>query len=208
MRNLDAVADALEQALTATDKAREDAIARSREIIRLAGSTVKAAHRGEAPEPYLEKALALGEALRRDLRNHPEVYHAGSVENALAELGEAALVVAVHRGRDLPAPGDLPITPPAYVLALGDLVGELRRFALDALMRGDNDAAKANLDRMEDAFTALMRFDFPSAVVEVRRKQDVARSLLERTRGEIAVALRGERLERHMDRLEARLPPV
>lgn len=54
---------------------------------------------------------------------------------------------------------------------------------------------------MEDIFTALMRFDYPDAIVAVRRKQDVARSLLEKTRGEFAVASSARQLHDKLDEL-------
>ncbi|HIJ16733.1 MAG TPA: RNA-binding protein, partial [Thermoplasmata archaeon] len=57
------------------------------------------------------------------------------------------------------------------------------------------------LDRMEDLYTALMRFDYPDAIVAVRRKQDVARSLLEKTRGEVAVAASAMNLQGKIDEL-------
>ena len=47
---------------------------------------------------------------------------------------------------------------------------------------------------MEDIFTALMRFDYPDAILPIRRKQDIVRSLLEKTRGEVAVATSARKL--------------
>jgi len=58
---------------------------------------------------------------------------------------------------------------------------------------------------MEEIYDQLMRFDHPSAIVPIRRKQDVARTLIEKTRGEIAVATRGKILEESISKLEERL---
>jgi len=44
-----------------------------------------------------------------------------------------------------------------------------------------------------------MRFDYPDAIVAVRRKQDVARSLLEKTRGEVAVSASAMNLQRKLE---------
>jgi len=62
------------------------------------------------------------------------------------------------------------------------------------------DVAKASgfLEMMEDIFDVLLRFDHPNAIVPLRHKQDVARGLLERTRGELAVATQGQALERRL----------
>jgi translin len=51
------------------------------------------------------------------------------------------------------------------------------------------------LEMMEEMFLILMKFDYPDAIVSIRRKQDIARSILEKTRGEVAVAVSMRRLE-------------
>ena len=61
------------------------------------------------------------------------------------------------------------------------------------------------LENMENIYDQLMRFDHPSAIVPIRRKQDVARTLIEKTRGEIAVATRGKVLEDKISGLEGKL---
>ena len=58
---------------------------------------------------------------------------------------------------------------------------------------------------MEDIYTALMRFDYPDAIVAVRRKQDIARSLLEKTRGEVAVAASAMNLQGKLEELLKKL---
>ena len=90
------------------------------------------------------------------------------------------------------------MTPQAYVLGLGDVVGELRRLALADVVAADEKRAARHLAMMEEVLDTLLRFDYPGALVEVRRKQDVARSLVERTRGEVAVALVSARLEQRL----------
>ena len=89
----------------------------------------------------------------------------------------------------------------AYLLGLADTVGELRRFTLDALRGGDLPTAERYLAVMEEILEALLRFDYPAALVALKPKQDTARALIERTRGELAVAVRGMALEAKLDRL-------
>jgi translin len=127
------------------------------------------------------------------------------VEGALQEVSEAAIVHALLRGNTLPEPEALGVTSAAYLLGLGDAVGELRRFALDRLRDGKVDDAAGYLRMMEDIFDALLRFDHPDAIVPLRHKQDVARGLLERTRGELAVAAHGTALERRLRDLARKL---
>lgn len=201
MRNLDALVDALTTELDALDAAREDALPLSREVVRASGTAIKLLHRGEDATPALDAARSAADRLRDAVQGKPGLESAGFTEQAYQELVEAHLVEAVVLGREFPSADALRVPPAAYALGLGDLVGELRRMALNAMVTGDVDAAKRHLDAMDDVYEALLRFDYPSALVDVRRKQDAARGMLERTRGEIAVALRGRRLEEKIDRL-------
>jgi len=97
------------------------------------------------------------------------------------------------------------VTGPAYLLGMADAIGELRRFALEELRNARIDEAVAHLEMMEEMFLVIMRFDYPDALVPIRRKQDVARSLLERTRGDVAVAVSSRRLESRLEELNRKL---
>ncbi|HVL47140.1 MAG TPA: translin family protein [Candidatus Thermoplasmatota archaeon] len=198
LANLSAIADDLIRDLDAKDAARERAIALSRETVRLSGAAIRAVQRGEDADAALAEALASGRRLADAVEGHMELAAAGFTENAQQEVAEAAMVVAIAKDRPLPRPRDLPVTPQAYVLGLGDVVGELRRLALADVVAADEKRAARHLAMMEEVLDTLLRFDYPGALVEVRRKQDVARSLVERTRGEVAVALVSARLEQRL----------
>jgi len=109
-------------------------------------------------------------------------------EAALQEWVEASLLLAVIEARPFPFPADLGVHAEAYLLGLADVVGELRRLAITALGRGDVDRAKGLLEDMDKLSGMLMRFDFPRSVLSMKPKQDMARSLVERTRGDVEVA--------------------
>jgi len=57
----------------------------------------------------------------------------------------------------------------------------------------DLDRAEAYLELMASLYHTLMRFDTTRAIVPLKPKQDSARSLLERTRGEVVMARVGAR---------------
>jgi translin len=92
------------------------------------------------------------------------------------------------KGQDLPDPDTIQTTYSAYLLGLCDVVGELRRGALDFMLEGN--AAKANeyLQHMDRIYDAIMSFDYPSALVPIKKKQDMVRGLIEKTRGELVVS--------------------
>ena len=204
MKGLDRIAAALEKDLDEKDRIREATLKAARSITRLASDAIRGMHRGEDTPKHLEALRKEVAALRKALRDHQDFWTGGAVEGALQEAAEAAIVHAILRDRPLPGPTELGVTDAAYVLGLGDTVGELRRLALDRLRLGEMEDANRLVDAMEEIYHALLRFDYPDAIVAVRHKQDVARSLLERTRGELAVAARSAELERKLARLSRR----
>ncbi len=201
MKNLEKIIEGMEARLDEKDAVRELALKSSRTIARLAGEAVRRIHRGEDMIDLLREVRDRNGELSSALRDHLDIYYAGYIENAHQELAEVSILHSIVENKPLPTPTDLEVTDKAYLMGLGDVVGELRRITLDALKRGDADAANEHLQQMEEIFTVLMRFDFPSALLAIKRKQDIARRLLEKTRGEVAVASYGKSLEEKMDNL-------
>jgi translin len=205
MKNLDEIADGLIVRLDEKDTVREIAIKSSRAIIRLSGSVVHGVHKKADVAAIMEEAKDEANRLRSLLSDHPDIWHSGIVEDAMQELSEAAIMLSIVADEDLPTPEDLGVTPSAYLMGLADCIGELRRFSLDALKEGRTEDALRYLEMMEEMYRVLMRFDYPDALVAVRRKQDIARSLLEKTRGEVAVGVStkslGDKIGRLYDKL-------
>jgi translin len=125
----------------------------------------------------------LAEWVRREARGDESL-----ALDALQEAVEAVLLGAVVEKAALPGPLELSVDPEPYLLGLGDLVGEIRRLALESLGRGDVDGAEAHLRLMEGLTASLLRFDTTRAIVQLKPKQDQARALLERTRGDVVMA--------------------
>lgn len=188
MKNLEKVVAKIEAELDEKDQVREVALKASRAIVRLSGSMLRGLHRGEKADvdlPVLKDEVTRLQSL---LADHPELEQAGYVESAFQEYAEVGLIMSLLETGDVPSPEELGIGSVPYLLGLGDSVGELRRFCLEELKSGRVKNANMYLDMMEDILTSLLRFDYPDAIVPLRHKQDVARSLLEKTRGEVAVA--------------------
>ncbi len=198
MKDLDPIIARIEAELDEKDEVREVALKSARAIVRLAGAAIRGMHRSEDVAARLTEARDEIRKLRGLLAEHPELWFGGAVEGALQEVSEAAVVHALIAGQALPSPEELGVTSPAYLLGLADAIGELRRFALDQLREGHVEQAARYLEIMQDIYDALLRFDHPNALVPLRHKQDVARGLLERTRGELAVAAHGTALERRL----------
>ena len=81
------------------------------------------------------------------------------------------------------------------------MIGELRRKALDTILNGDSKESQQYLSIMEELYDAVNQFEYPSGLLPIKRKQDIARSLVEKTRGELAVASSEQRIEYRTDEL-------
>jgi translin len=205
MRNLEDIAGRLQDDLDEKDTVREIAIKSSRAIIRLSGGAVHSIHKQEDASEMLSTALDEAARLKSLLEVHPDIWTSGLVSDALQEMAEAAIVHSIYKKGDLPTPDELFVPPAPYLLGLADAIGEVRRFALISLRNGEVEEAVRYLDMMEEMFLVIMRFDYPQALVAIRRKQDIARSLVEKTRGDVTLAMSAQRLQEKIDELKSRL---
>ncbi|MCI4348948.1 MAG: hypothetical protein L3J93_01850 [Thermoplasmata archaeon] len=106
----------------------------------------------------------------------------------MQEAVEAILLARILRGARLPSPRELGVGAEAYLPGLGDLVGEIRRLVLSSLGAGDLAAARRRLGEMDSVVRSLLHFEAPRSIVPLKPKQDTARALLERTRGDVTLA--------------------
>ena len=91
---------------------------------------------------------------------------------------------------------------------LAEAATELRRFILDILRRPDGDAAEAErlLDWMDAIYDQLVTFDFPDAITgDLRRRTDIVRGVLERTRGDLTTTIQQQRLQAALKQVEMRV---
>jgi translin len=191
------------------NRAREGALARSREVIRASANTIRAVHRRDfdLAARLLADARAALETATAHVAAFPDVQYAGFVHDAQKEYAEASTVLAVLRGDPLPGPEQVGVDWPAYLNGLGETIGELRRFLVDGLRRNDLTAGDALLQAMDDIYDVLITIDFPDGMTGgLRRTTDVARGILEKTRGDLTVAVRQDRLERQLRAVEAKSP--
>jgi translin len=190
--------------------AREKALTASRRSIRASANAIRAIHRGDVDEAHrlMDEARSAIQAGREAVRQaHPDVYFAGFVQDAQKEYAEARLTEAIVRGADLPTPEDLEVELPPYLNGMAESIGEGRRAILDLLRRGQMGESERILTAMEEMYYLLVSMDYPDAITgNLRRSTDVARSIMERTRGDLSVALvqrtLQETLEAGLRRLE------
>lgn len=184
---------------------REEALKQARELTRHASLAIRAIHREEDNEAQseIDQARELAHTLTNTLKTkHPDLFFAGYTQDAIKEYCEACLTVAMIKGEALPTPQELGAEPPAYLNGLTETLGELRRRCLDLLRPGYNAEVERLLALMDDVFTQLLTMDYPDAITDgLRRRTDLARGIIERTRADITVSFRQNELERKLDRL-------
>jgi len=190
MRNLEGIIKKIDDHINEKDKVREKALRSSRDIIIHCRKAIQLLHTSHVKEAdqLIQQASTKLISLNNDTESFPDIFHAGYVENAAQEFVEARCFYNIMTNQELPDPDELQTTYSAYLLGLCDVVGELRRGALDFILEGDTDKAYEYLGYMDMLYDAIMQFDYPSSLIPVKKKQDVARSLIEKTRGELAVA--------------------
>ena len=208
--NLDHVEGLVRQELEAKHAAREAALLQSRTLVRTCANAIRAVHRQEweTARGLLDEARASCLALRQALQDHPDLYYAGYVQDAEKEYVEASVTYATVRGERLPTPADLGVSAAVYLNGLGEAVGELRRYLLDRLRLDELVEGEVLLSHMDDIYSLLVTVDYPDALTGgLRRTTDTVRSILEKTRGDLTLAVRQRRLQAALARLEGRLGP-
>ncbi|MFL5738242.1 MAG: haloacid dehalogenase [Actinomycetota bacterium] len=188
--------------------AREQALIASRSAIRSSANAIRAVHRGEA-----EKASELmGEAraaLDRGLaavERHQDVRYAGYLQDAQKEYAEARITAALVAGDEIPDPDDVGVEPAPYLNGMAEAIGEIRRHILDLLRAGETERGEELLTAMEDMYAVLVAIDYPDAItMHLRRSTDIARGIMEKTRGDLSLSLvqkdLRDALERHAGRV-------
>jgi translin len=187
--------------------AREQALSSSRRSIRSSANAIRAIHRGEFDDAHrlMDESRAAVDTGRNAVAGHPEIRYAGYLQDAEKEYAEARLTEALVTGAEPPTVDEVGVAVAPYLNGMAEAIGEGRRAVLDLLRRDQVDESERILGGMEDIYYVLVSMDYPDAVTgNLRRSTDVARSIIEKTRGDLSSALvqrnLREALERHADR--------
>ena len=203
--SLKEILEEIQEELSGKEEVRDEVQRDMRKATRLSKQAIQVTHqqRFEDAKAMLKEAKTLFVKLRGTAEDYPYLFYSGSVGAAFEEHAEAhILLMLIQEDRFVsPKEIDVPVTP--YVLSLGDVIGELRRRALDLIRRGNVEAAEKSLKRMEHIYSELTALDDAYIIIKgLRRKGDVARRLIEITRGDITSEVRRSALERSISKLE------
>lgn len=207
-QKLDEIAEKIHHSFEICTSERDRALTQARTLTRHCANAIRAIHRDEfsLAREHLESSRQLVQSLSENLADLPELFYAGYTQDAMKEYAEAALVYALIDNGEYPSPDDLGLEAATYLQGLAEAVGELRRHCLDMLLKDKPAEAERLMVKMDDIYSVLVTMDYPDAITGgLRRLTDIARGIIERTRGDLTLSLRQSRLENSLRELESHL---
>ena len=208
MHKLEGIANQIREKFDVLTKLRDQALAEARQLTRACSLAIRAVHRNDqaAMEGQLSEARYLANKLREDLSSYPDLYYANYTQDGLKEFVEASVTCALIRNQPLLTPEDLHVEEATYLNGLAEVVGELRRRILDLLRTGYSDEVERLLGLMDEIYSVLVTMDYPDAITNgLRRQTDLARGIIEKTRGDVTVSLQVEHLTKAISQFNAQL---
>jgi translin len=208
MNRLETISDRIRADFEARNGARDEVLRRSRELIRLCATAIRASHRDEwdTAHDLLAQADTLASDIQETIAPYPDLLYAGYTQDALKELVEAHVTLALASSTPVPEPETLKVSYPAYLNGVCEAASEMRRRCLDEMRRGNMAEAERLLEAMDEVYDLLVTFDFPDAITGgLRRRVDQLRGVLERTRGDLTNSLRQDRLIRALHDFEEQI---
>lgn len=193
MADIESIRRSIKETLDEEERVREEAYRSSRDLIKICRDRISTLVQGGKIDE--DELLKDAEEIIQGVRDG-RISRYPFIEDSLTELAEAILLSRMVRGIEMPMPEEVGLTERAYSLGACDAIGELRRIALNRLLNNDPDGALMSYERMKDLFSLVEGLIYPSGMIQLKRKQDAARASLDRTLGEITVALSGMRARR------------
>src|ERR1051325_4857254 len=208
MYKLEEIAERIRQNFDVRTAKRDEALKLARQLTRACSVSIRAVHRDdkEAMDMNLAEAHGLADKLRNELKAFPDLFYAGYTQDALKEFVEANITCALIQNQALQTPEQLVVEDATYLNGLAEVVGELRRRTLDILRSGYSQEAERLLGHMDEIYAVLVTIDYPDAITNgLRRQTDLARGIIEKTRGDVTLSLRGQNLTEAIRKLSAQL---
>lgn len=202
------ILEEIQKELNEREEIREEVKRNMRKATRLSKQAIQVTHqeRYDDAKTMLEKAKMLFVKLHETAKDYPSLLYIGSVRAAFEENAEAHILLRIIQEGRFPSPKEIDVPVIPYVLSLGDVIGELRRRSLDLIRRGYMEESELCFEWMEQIYSELTALDDAYIIINgLRRKGDVARHLIEITRGDITIEVRRTALEQSILKLKNRL---
>lgn len=203
--SLEIIIQATKNELTQKNKVREETHECMRKATSLSKQAILLIHQkkyGEA-ERMVANAKEKISNLKNTAKEYPEIIYGGMFSAALQEYSEANIFLTLVKESRFVTPAEIDVPTVDYILGLADVIGEYRRLALDNLREGDVKKGEECLAIMDDVFIQLLSLDEAYMLVPgLRHKSDIARRIIETTRGDITLEVRRKSLEDQLKKIE------
>jgi translin len=184
---------------------RENAQKSMRKTLRFSKQAILSIHQKKIPESnnLVGKAKENISKLQLIAKNHPEIIYTGMYSAALQEYSEANILLGLIQEKKFITPRELNVPYSEYILGLADVIGEYRRLTLDSLREDFAEKGEKYLKKMEEIYLEILAMDEAYMLVPgLRRKCDVARKIIEITRGDVTQEVRRKSLEKCLREVE------
>jgi len=198
---LKTVLEEIKQDLMQKNKLREDTHEYMRKATSLAKQAILLIHQKKQPEAEktVRDATEKIAELQKLAKQYPDIIYCGMFSDALQEYAEANILLTLIKENRFITPKEINVPSIEYTLGLADVVGEYRRLSLDTLREGEVEKGEEYLKGMDEIFIELLALDEAYMLVPgLRRKTDVARKIIETTRGDITQEVRRKALEDYL----------
>jgi translin len=202
---LETVLQEVKKELMQKNKIREDTHESMRKATSLSKQAILLIHQKKIDEAkqLIQSAKEKISSLKDIAKEYPEIIYGGMFSAALQEYSEANIFLVLVEESRFVTPTEINVPSVDYALGLADVIGEYRRLALDNLREGKVKKGEECLEIMDQVFIQLLALDEAYMLVPgLRHKSDIARRIIETTRGDITLEVRRKSLEDQLKRFE------
>jgi len=184
---------------------REETQKSMRKAQRLSKQAILRIHRRKISEAesLIKNAKEIITELQKKSQDYPDIVFTGMFSDVLQEYSEANILLNLIQNNRFITPNELNVPFVEYILGLADVIGEYRRLSLDMIREDLVEKSEKYLTIMEEIYLELLAMDEAYMLVSgLRRKCDVARKIIEITRGDITQEVRRKSLEKYLRKIE------
>jgi len=192
LKKLEEIFESIKKILDEKNELREKIITKSRSTIQLCGKYIKDIHRGkfqDMNQKIQDIKEKIFEIIQNIDKNNLDLFYKGNLFVLFQEFTELCIFYSIVANDEIPSYKDLGVPIDAYLIGLCDVIGELRRFCLDSIRKDDIKNSERCLNYMNMLYESLVSLNYPNGLIPtLRHKIDVARVIVERTRGDVTIA--------------------
>ena len=205
LSSLEIILQEVKTELMQKNKIREETQESMRKATSLSKQSILLIHQKKyaEAEKFIENAKEKISSLQVLSKEYPEIIYGGMFSAALQEYSEARILLILVKESRFVTPAEINVPSVDYVLGLADVIGEYRRLALDNLREGEVKKGEECLEVMDQVFIQLLALDEAYMLVPgLRHKSDIARRIIEATRGDVTLEIRRKSLEDYLKKFQ------